>query len=249
MSYIHKALKKAQRDKDSQRQEYDGILSAQRVTNRFSGKAIFLTSLVVVVGLLSFAFYSWFDSNDRTDADKIIAAHKEPVRGPIRNKILKSPAVPKKPANAQRHKEHTSLPVADREKASKHTNANQLYYRARAFQNSGRLSDAKQLYLKVLKADPNYVDALNNLGVIYIQEKNYKEAQTNFERAIRFKPGNVDPYYNLACIYALKGEIELGIAHLKKACALNKSAIKWAMTDTDLQNLRESPDFDKIIKN
>ncbi len=237
MSYIHKALRKAQRDKDSQRQGYDGVLSAQRGTNRFSGKAIFLISLVMVAGLLTFAFYSWFDSKDNADTDKIVSVSKDPVRAPVRKKTLQPTAVSKKPGTRP-----------DRIKSSAHINVKQLYYRARAFQKSGRLRDAKQLYRKALKADPNYVDALNNLGVIYIQEKNYKEAQTNFERAIRFKPGNVDPYYNLACIYALRGEITLGIAHLKKACALDRSAKKWAQTDVDLQNLKGSPEFEKIIK-
>ncbi len=247
MSYIHKALKKAQKEKDSQHQEYEGVLSAQRETNRFSGKAIFLVSLAIVVGLLAFAFYSWFDSKDETDADKTIAANKEPIRTPIRKRTSKSHAVPKKPVKAQSNKRYASPPVPDRGGISEHANVKQLYYRARAFQKSGQINDAKQLYHKALKADPNYVDAMNNLGVIYLQEKDYKEAQKNFERAIRFKPENVDPYYNLACIYALKGEIKLSIAHLKKARSLNRSAKEWARTDADLQNLKGSPEFDKII--
>jgi len=248
MSYIHKALKKAQREKYSQHQEYDGVLSAQRETNRFSRKPVVLISLVVAVGLLAFAFYSWFDSKDNTDASKIIAANKKPVQPLVREKISKSPATRKEPATVPSDKKTVSPPVPDKEKISKQTNVKQTYYRARSFQKNGRYSDAKQLYQKALKADPNYVDALNNLGVIYIREKNYKEAQANFERAIRFEPENVDPYYNLACVYALKGEIKLGIAHLKKACSLDRSAIVWARTDADLRNLRESPEFDKIIK-
>ncbi len=247
MSYIHKALKKAQREKISQHQGYDGVLSAQRNTNRFSGKAVFLISTVAVIGMLAFTFYSWFDSKDKTDNIKIVAAKKEPLQHPVREQISKPPAVHKKPAKAPDNKRVTTPPVPNRENISKPTNVKQLYYRARSFQKSGQLNDAKHLYQKALKADPKYADALNNLGVIYIQEKKYKDAQTNFEQAIRVNPGDADPYYNLACVYALKGEIELGLAHLKKACALNRSAIKWAKTDTDLRNLRGLPEFDKII--
>ncbi|GAI35587.1 unnamed protein product, partial [marine sediment metagenome] len=49
-----------------------------------------------------------------------------------------------------------------------------------------------------------------NLGVIYIQEGSYSEARKSLENAIQLKPEYVDPYYNLACLYAIKGEVRNG---------------------------------------
>ena len=96
--------------------------------------------------------------------------------------------------------------------------------------------------------DPGHVYALNNLGVIYIQEGNYSEAKKSLEDAIQQKPEYVDPYYNLACLYALKGEVMKSLAQLKKAVSLDESVSEWARRDRDLQNLRGVPGFEEIMR-
>ena len=122
------------------------------------------------------------------------------------------------------------------------------YDRGRVFHKKGRLKDAKRLYKETLRIDPGYVDALNNLAVIYMREKNFLEAQRNLEKAIRLKPENVDPYYNLACLYAIKGEATKSLAHLRKAVSLDKSVRQWAQKDADFNNVRRIPEFRGIIK-
>ena len=138
--------------------------------------------------------------------------------------------------------------IPDMGMSSEAEDAEQLFKRGRIFQKSGRLNDAKRVYKMALKADPVYVDALNNLGVIYLHEKNYNAAQANFEKAFRLAPRNVDPCYNLACVFALKGDTKQGILYLKKACLLNADAKNWARTDNDLKNLRGMPEFEKIMR-
>ncbi len=126
--------------------------------------------------------------------------------------------------------------------------AKDLYDRASHFYKIGRLKDARRLYQKALMIDPSHVHALNNLGVIYVQEGNYSEAKKSLEDAIQQKPEYVDPYYNLACLYALQGEAMKSLAQLKKAVSLDKSVREWARKDTDLQSLRGVPGFEEIIK-
>jgi len=128
-------------------------------------------------------------------------------------------------------------------------NAKDLYDRARYFYKAGRLKDARRLYQKALMLDPSYVYALNNLGVIYVQEGNYSEAKKSLEDAIQRRPEYVDPYYNLACLYALQGEVMKSLAQLKKAASLDKSVREWARKDRDLQRLRGVPGFEEIIGN
>ncbi len=241
MSYINKALKKAQKEKDTHKHEYDGVLSAyQEKKSLFSSKPLLLSTLLVIIGLLAFTSYSWFAFKD----------HDNPVKKQVTDKKDKRPKISpalKKPAVKSTTKK-PGPPIRGRDTLKKPVNIKGLYARAKAFHQRTRLRDAKRMYREVLKVDPNYVDALNNLGVLYLQEKNYKAAQTNFETAIRLMPENVDPYYNLACVYALKGETKPGIMHLKKACSLNKAAKNWARKDTDLKNLRQEPEFKKITK-
>jgi tetratricopeptide (TPR) repeat protein len=126
-------------------------------------------------------------------------------------------------------------------------NAKALYESARDFHRRGRLLRARRLYEETLRLDPSYVDALNNLGVIYIHEKDFSAAQKSFEEAIRLNPGYVDPYYNLACLFAIKGDRKESLTHLRKAVSLEKEVRDWAREDSDLDNLRAEPEFEEIV--
>lgn len=125
--------------------------------------------------------------------------------------------------------------------------AEECYERARHLHKIGRLEDARRLYKKTFMLDPRSVYALNNLGVLYMQDKNYAEAQNSFEHAVQQRPDYVDPYYNLACLHALKGETIRSLAQLKKAISLDTSVREWARKDRDLQSLKGQPGFQEII--
>jgi len=136
--------------------------------------------------------------------------------------------------------------VSHKIKAS--VNLGDFYNRAKSFQKSGRLKEAQGFYKQALALEPGNFFVLNNLGVIYIQQRNYSEARNSLESAIRIKPEYVDPYYNLACLYALKGSVMKSLENLKKAISLNELAREWARKDRDLQNMRGVPEFEKIME-
>jgi len=125
--------------------------------------------------------------------------------------------------------------------------AKAFYDKGRHLHKRGRLEDARQFYLKTLELDPGYVDALNNLGVIYIHDRNYMAARRNLQKAIRLNPMHVDLYYNLACLYAIRGEVKESLTHLKKAVSLDHSVKDWARKDRDLENLHGRPEFEEIM--
>jgi len=250
MSSINKALKKAQKERDYQHREYEGVLTAQGGRRFFLTKPVLLGSLVALVVLSAVILYIWFNPRGIKTTEEKKNPDQKDVSALITQKQA-SPSFQKKPAKTRERKRRDSnyVPGKDGNDAiSKPKDIKPIYDKARAFQKIGRLNDAKRLYQNVPDTDPDYVDALNNLGVIMMHEKDYKAARANFEKAIRLEPENVDPQYNLACVYALKGETGLGILHLKKACLLNKGARDWARTDTDLANLRKIPEFENIIR-
>jgi len=216
MSYIHEALKKAQKKRDDHYQGYGEILSAQgKKTISLSGKRVLWVFLVLFVIFLAFVSYSWLDFGAKQIPAVSQNEYEKPIATPPPQGIIDS---------------------------------REFYERARRYQKHGFLHDARRLYQEVLRVDPGYVEALNNLGVIFIYEKDYKGAQSNFEKAIRLNPAYVDSYYNLACLNAIKGEVRKGLAYLKKAISLDQAVKGWAMTDTDLKNLRKAPEFEKMIK-
>ena len=217
MSYINEALKKAQKQRETNYQEYSGVSSRPAGKGVFlHGRSVLLISVVFVLVAVAFALYYWLDF--KSPAVTTISGHK------LKKAITKAP----------------SLSVADPEK---------LYNKARLFHKRGRLRDAKRMYQEALRLHPGYVDALNNLGVIFIHDRNFIEARRSFEKAIRLQPGNVDPYYNLACVCAVMGETKMSLTYLKKAVSLDRSAIDWARKDADLQKLRGLSEFKKITGN
>jgi predicted Zn-dependent protease len=163
------------------------------------------------------------------------ARREQPARLERRDEVNRAPVVPPPPKVAQKP------PAA--------SNASLLYERARSFQKSGRLQEAKALYEKTLQEDPKHVDALNNMGVIYLHDFDYSAAREAFSDVIRLKPKYVDGYYNLACAYAMESRIPESLIHLKKAMSLNPSVGDWAKNDTDLANLRGVPDSEEIVSN
>ncbi len=126
--------------------------------------------------------------------------------------------------------------------------AEEFYKRACLLHRSGRLEDAKGFYQKALMLDANSVNALNDLGVVYMQGRDYAKAQQSFEHAIQRKPDYVDAYYNLACLHALKGEKIRSLTHLKRAISLDSSVREWARSDRDLHNLKGQPEFQELIE-
>jgi tetratricopeptide (TPR) repeat protein len=123
----------------------------------------------------------------------------------------------------------------------------QLYDKALSLYKSGRIEEAKKLYEAVLGLDPGFIEAMNNLGIIYIHDRKFDAAKEYLEKAVRLKPAYVESYYNLACLYAIKGNIEKGNEYLEKAISLDKGVMEWAKSDTDLQNLRGSGAFNRML--
>jgi len=126
-------------------------------------------------------------------------------------------------------------------------NAKDLYERALRLQKSGRSREARTFYRKALALDPQNADAVNNVGVTFLQERNFTEARKSFEDAVRLRPDYVDPYYNLACLYAIQGDTKRGLEYLRRAVSLDGSAKQWAIADSDLRALRGLPGFEEAI--
>ncbi len=126
--------------------------------------------------------------------------------------------------------------------------AGKLYAQALQAQREGRLEEAEELYKKVIQKEPRHLQALNNLGVVYLKMKRYKWAIIRFNDALTVKRDYADAHYNLACLYAQKNDTKQSIFYLKNAVDSNPEVRQWASQDEDLKNLAGLPEFGNIIK-
>ncbi|MEO8241248.1 MAG: tetratricopeptide repeat protein [bacterium] len=56
----------------------------------------------------------------------------------------------------------------------------------------GRLNQAEQVLRRALEDDPTFVPAINNLGVVLMEERNFGEARAMFQRAYALDSGTSD---------------------------------------------------------
>ena len=86
------------------------------------------------------------------------------------------------------------------------------FQQAFSLHQQGKLTDARDLYMEILKDEPQNAEVWDLLGVLYYQVKEYLEAELCIKKAIEIKP---EIYYfeNLAKLYLDKGDFELAIKY------------------------------------
>jgi len=75
---------------------------------------------------------------------------------------------------------------------------------------------AEQYFHAALRLRPEYAEALNNLGVLYVRTKRIDSGVKAFETCIRVAPGFDQAYLNLARVYALEGQVDQAAATLRR---------------------------------
>ena len=83
------------------------------------------------------------------------------------------------------------------------------YEQALEQHRNGDLAAAKKTYAKVLKEDPKFVEAYDNLGQVHRQDGEYDLAIKNYKRSLELYPEGQMARQNLAVVYSIRGENEL----------------------------------------
>jgi tetratricopeptide (TPR) repeat protein len=235
MSYINDALRKAQRERDNRYGKFGGILAAcPGEDDRFRKKrAVFIAAAALVLLISALLLLAFRVPHPSLSAEK---ASQSPVAGnaataPAELKAAAAPSPAVRPAAPQTARE-----------------ADLRYGEALLAQRKGDLRQAEALYQKVLTLDSGHVRALNNLGVVYMAQKKREKAIAVLGRAVVLRKDYVDPYYNLACLYAQTNEISESLRYLKTAAAIDGAVIDWVKKDADMKNVAASHEFKKLME-
>jgi tetratricopeptide (TPR) repeat protein len=80
------------------------------------------------------------------------------------------------------------------------------------------------------------------------KEKLLNQALVYADQAIALLPGKAEPIYNKACYQALLGlDRNEALGNLKSAFRLNPALRTIAAGDSDLESMREDPDFAQVV--
>ncbi len=240
MSYINDALRRLQKEKGSPYEAYSHLLgsSGKKPQRRYS-KLLSLVGILIVAcfaaGMLLF-LNSLEDNRVRTVSQEVVSTPQPQVSE--KSEPVKDEAEPRK----------NSVTPARQKVVQKRGDASAVYAEALQHHREGKLAQAKRLYEKAVSIDYQNVQALNNLGVIYMGQKDYNRAIKYFSEALNIDTRYVDAHYNLACVYARKKDIDRSLFYLKNAVLFDSRAKSWAREDADLKFLHNLPEFINLTK-
>ena len=110
------------------------------------------------------------------------------------------------------------------------------------YQNGG-LPEAAGLLQQILQLEPDHLDALNLLGVIFHQQGQLEQAESRYRRLIFLKPDYADVYSNLGVLLQQLGKLDDAAASFRQALQLKPD---YAEAHNNLGNiLREQGHLDE----
>lgn len=112
----------------------------------------------------------------------------------------------------------------------------------------GQPEDAILYFSEAVKTKPDNWNARINLGIVLSQMGRKAEAIEQYREVVRNQPDyNPSLYYNIACYYAVEGQLTRGMEWLKKAVSHGYDNWELIRSDPDLQNLRGLPEYRDLI--
>lgn len=91
----------------------------------------------------------------------------------------------------------------------------------------GNFSESVRYYQQCLALDLTFTEARNNMGSAYQEMELFDKAEEEFQKAIADENYHSRelPYYNLARLYLLKGQIPEALGHLQRALEINNKMV------------------------
>ncbi|MDA1089810.1 MAG: tetratricopeptide repeat protein [Proteobacteria bacterium] len=87
--------------------------------------------------------------------------------------------------------------------------------------NADRFDEAAQDYRKALDADPNYIQAHNNLAMTLNSLGRHDDAVVSYRNAIAINPGIAQVHVNLGLVLTILGRLDEAVACYRKAISIN----------------------------
>ena len=89
------------------------------------------------------------------------------------------------------------------------------------FHAKGNVTEAKNIFEKILEARPEHFLTISHLGIICAQLKKFNEAIKLFDRALKINPNYAEGHNNLGNVLFELSEFEKSLECYKKAVKLN----------------------------
>ncbi|MGC2063426.1 MAG: tetratricopeptide repeat protein [Thermodesulfovibrionales bacterium] len=105
----------------------------------------------------------------------------------------------------------------------------------------------KQFTLAIEKY-PAFEQSYSNRAAALVEQKKLDEAMDDLNKALKINPNNPLVHYNTAAVYSLKNQPDRALVSLDRALELGFNNPDYLLKDPDLNNVRKSREFRKMLK-
>jgi len=128
----------------------------------------------------------------------------------------------------------------------------ELFQRALAAFQQGRLDDAERPLRQLLRKEPRHLGGLNVLAVVLTAQKKYREAEPYLQTALKLNATSDATFYNYGVVLKALGRPEEAQERFSQALALNAAnADTWNNRGTVRNELKDHPgaigDFERAL--
>ncbi len=113
---------------------------------------------------------------------------------------------------------------------------------------AGEWTEAEKLYAEALRLDPHSAEALASLCRLYYKRGDRERGDSCYRRAVAAGGVAPDLAYKFAALEALRGNPAEALRRLEEAFSLGFGNINAVTNDRDLEQLRNRPDFRRVIE-
>lgn len=103
----------------------------------------------------------------------------------------------------------------------------ELMEQAREMARAGRSSEAESKYIQVVSINPKFVKAYEELGRLYLREKQWKESEETFRFLLKLDPKDASVLANLGELETAQGKHVEALVHYQAAVALKPANPKY----------------------
>jgi predicted Zn-dependent protease len=114
--------------------------------------------------------------------------------------------------------------------------------------DSGQLDFEIEFFDAILALEPQFVDVLRCQGELLTRKGLHDRAVEVDRRLAQLQPEDCVVHYNFACSLALGNHAGEAVAELRKAFEHGYDDFTYLEADSDLDNIREEPEFIMLLK-
>ena len=103
-------------------------------------------------------------------------------------------------------------------------------------------------YERLLDKNPDYTEALLLLSELYTKTGQHEKGLSADLRLTKLRPEDPIVHYNLACSYSLLHRPKEALEALERSINLGYRDLHFLEKDKDLQNLRQEPAYQALVK-